>query len=72
MHAADFCSGRTAAPSAAAMLDEEVCSELAVTDPSELVVSAAVLSGFTRLLAEKLLLLEGKTLADGGSLELEP
>ena len=57
---------------AAAMLDEEVCSELAVTDPSELVVSAAVLSGFTRLLAEKLLLLEGKTLADGGSLELEP
>lgn len=57
---------------AAAMLDEEVCSELAVTDPSELVVSAAVLSGLTRLLAEKLLLLEGKTLADGGSLELEP
>ena len=57
---------------AAAMLDEEVSSELAVTDPSELVISAAILSGFTRLLAEKLLLLEGKTLADGGSLELEP
>ena len=57
---------------AAAMLDEEVSSELAVTDPSELVISAAILSGFTRLLAEKLLRLEGKTLADGGSLELEP
>ena len=54
------------------MLDEEVSAELAVTDPSELVISAAILSGFTRLLAEKLLLLEGKTLADGGSLELEP
>lgn len=54
----------------AAMFDREVTTELAVHDPSEMLISAAILSGFTRLFAEKLLLLEGKTLTDGGSIAL--
>ena len=36
----------------------------------EMITSAAILSGFARLFAEKLLLLEGKTLATGGSIEV--
>lgn len=55
---------------AAAMLDHEVVTELAVEDTVELIASAAILSGLSKLLAEKLLLLEGKTLEDGGSIEL--
>lgn len=54
----------------AAMFDREVTMELAVHDTSEMITSAALLSGFTNLFAEKLLLLEGKTLADGGSLDI--
>lgn len=38
----------------------------------DLIASAAVIGGFSRLLAEKLLLLEGHTVEDGGSLELLP
>ena len=53
---------------AAAMFDREVTMELAVHDTPEMITSAAILSGFARLFAEKLLLLEGKTLATGGSL----
>ena len=41
-----------------------------VRDTPEMIVSAAILSGFTNLFAEKLVLLEGKTLADGGSIEV--
>ena len=44
--------------------------ELAVRDTPEMITSAAILSGFARLFAEKLLLLEGKTLATGGSIEV--
>lgn len=54
----------------AAMFDREVTTELAVHDTAEMLVSAAILSGFTRLFAEKLLMLEGKTLDDGGSIDL--
>ena len=57
---------------AAAMLDHDVVTELAVQDTPELIASAAILSGFSRLFAEKLLLLDGKTLADGGELTVEP
>jgi len=57
---------------AAAMLDHDVVTELAVQDTPELIASAAILSGFSRLFAEKLLLLDGKTLADGGELGIEP
>ena len=53
---------------AAAMFDREVTMELAVRDTPEMITSAAILSGFARLFAEKLLLLEGKTLATGGSI----
>lgn len=57
---------------AAAMLDHDVVTELAVQDTPELIASAAILSGFSRLFAKKLLLLDGKTLADGGELTVEP
>lgn len=56
---------------AAAMFDREVTTELNVRDTAEMIVSAAILSGFTNLFAEKLMLLEGKTLADGGSIEVQ-
>ena len=55
---------------AAAMFDREVTTELNVRDTPEMIVSAAILSGFTNLFAEKLVLLDGKTLADGGSIEV--
>ena len=55
---------------AAAMFDREVTMELAVRDTPEMITSAAILSGFARLFAGKLLLLEGKTLATGGSIEV--
>ena len=56
---------------AAAMFDREVPTELNVRDTPEMIVSAAILSGFTNLFAEKLVLLDGKTLADGGSIEVQ-
>lgn len=56
---------------AAAMFDREVTTELNVRDTPEMIVSAAILSGVTNLFAEKLMLLEGKTLADGGSIEVQ-
>ena len=56
--------------SAAAMLDPEMVTELAVQDTTELIASAAILSGLSRLFAEKLLLLKDKTLETGGSIEI--
>lgn len=55
---------------AALFLDLEPESALTTDRVEELIASAAVLGGFSRLLAEKLLLLEGRTVANGGSLEL--
>lgn len=56
---------------AAVMLGHEEVSEIAAHDTQELIVSAAILSGLSKLFAEKLLLLDGKTLEDGGSVEIE-
>jgi len=44
-------------------------TEITTGDTNDLISSVAVISGFARLLAEKLLLLEGKDLSDGGSIE---
>lgn len=54
----------------AAILDHEEMTELAVRETSELIASTAIISGFSRLLAEKLLLLDGYTLENGGSIEV--
>ena len=51
------------------ILDHEGNDALAAATPEALIVSNAVLSGFTRLLTEKLLLLEGKDLSTGGTIE---
>ena len=56
--------------SAAAMLEPDMVTELAVQDTTELIASAAILSGLSRLFAEKLLLLKDKTLETGGSIEI--
>ncbi len=40
--------------------------------PEELIISAGIIGGLSRLLAEKLLLLDGKDLSNGGSLEKLP
>ena len=56
--------------SAATMLDHAVVTELAVQDTTELISSAAILSGLAKLFAEKLLLLKDKTLENGGSIEI--
>ena len=45
-------------------------TELTTADTNDLISTVAVISGFARLMAEKLLLLEGKDLSDGGSVEL--
>lgn len=55
---------------AALFLDHGPESALTTDRVEELIASAAVLGGLSRLLAEKLLLLEGRTVANGGSLEL--
>lgn len=49
---------------AAGILDHEPVSDMAIDRTEELITSAAVVSGFARLLAEKLLLLDGKTAED--------
>ena len=48
--------------------DEE--TEITTDDTNDLISSVAVISGFARLMAEKLLLLEGKDLSNGGSIAL--
>ena len=48
----------------------EAESELTTDDTNDLISTVAVISGFARLMAEKLLLLEGKDLSNGGSVEL--
>ncbi len=56
---------------AAGILDHEVVTEIAAQNTSELIITSAVVSGFGRLLAEKLLLLDNLTLENGGSIEIE-
>jgi len=50
---------RTAADVASAMLDGEI-TELSSRDTEELIMTSAVISGLSRIFAEKLLLLDGK------------
>lgn len=55
---------------AGGILDHEPESEITTDDTSDLISMVAVISGFSRLMAEKLLLLEGKDLSNGGSVEI--
>lgn len=55
---------------AGGILDHEPESEITTDDTSDLISMVAVISGFARLMAEKLLLLEGKDLENGGSIEV--
>lgn len=50
---------------AAGILDREPDSVLSTDSTEDLITAAAVISGFSRLLAEKLLLLDGHTAAEG-------
>ncbi len=54
---------------AAGILDHEAGGELSTDDTGDLISFVAVLSGFSRLLAEKLLLLNGKTADDAADAE---
>ena len=54
---------------AGGILDHEPESEISTDDTGDLISLVAIISGFARLLAEKLLLLEGKELENGGSIE---
>lgn len=54
---------------AAGILDREPESEISSDKADDLIMTSAVVSGFARLLAEKLLLLNDRTLADGGSID---
>ena len=56
---------------AADLLDHRLTTEMAVRETDELIAMSAVISGFSGLLAEKLLMLAGKTLENGGSIETE-
>ena len=49
---------------AAGILDHSEQTEISTADTVDLITTAAVVSGFSRLLAEKLLLLEGKSAED--------
>ena len=51
------------------ILGHEDADEMSAETPEALIVTNAVMSGFTRLLTEKLLLLEGKDLAGGGPVD---
>lgn len=54
---------------AAIILDHDVPeTPIAAKDTSDLIITSAIVSSFTKLLAEKLLLLNGKTLEDGGDI----
>ncbi|MBQ7737770.1 MAG: DUF1836 domain-containing protein [Oscillospiraceae bacterium] len=46
--------------------------ELAAPNPEALVITSGVLAGFSRLFTEKLLLLDGQDLTDGGSIGRPP
>ena len=56
---------------AAPILKHDVTSELSTDRPEDMIVFSAVAGSFARLFAEKLLLLEGKTLENGGDTRIE-
>ena len=53
------------------ILDHENCSEMATEQTEDVIAMAAVMAGFQRLMSEKLLLLDGRTLEDGDTIEIE-
>ncbi len=53
------------------LLDHEEVTDMTVDRTEELIVASAVVSGFARLLAEKLLLLDDKTIETGGNIATE-
>lgn len=53
----------------ARLLGHAEVPEYAVNNTDELITTSAIICGFTRLLSEKLLLLEGKSSEDAGALE---
>lgn len=53
----------------ASILEHDSITELAVDSTEDLIAAAAIISGFSKLLSEKLLLLEGCDLENGGSIE---
>ncbi|MBO6159543.1 MAG: DUF1836 domain-containing protein [Firmicutes bacterium] len=55
---------------AGTILGHEDAPEWSLSSPQDLIVETAVVGTFSRLLSEKLLLLEGHTLEDGGSIEI--
>jgi hypothetical protein len=55
---------------AAGILGHEYESEIATDSTEEIIYLSAIISGFARLFAEKLLLLEGKTLENGGDITI--
>ena len=57
---------------AAGILDHDERTEISTSDTVDLITTSAVVSGFSRLLAEKLLLLDGKTAEDVRRLEKSP
>ncbi|MBQ4188051.1 MAG: DUF1836 domain-containing protein [Firmicutes bacterium] len=53
------------------ILNHSDAPDFAVDSTDQLIVESAVIGNLCRLLAEKLMLLEGKNLEDGGSIEIE-
>ena len=53
------------------ILDHDVVVSQSVDSASDLITTYAIYSGLAKLLAEKLLLLEGKDLTNGGNLSIE-
>lgn len=54
---------------AAGILDHNIESDMSTDNTEELITTSAVICGFARLLSEKLLLLDGKSVENGGSIE---
>ncbi len=52
------------------ILDHKDVSEDCATDTTDLITMCTINAGFCKLLAEKLLLLDGKDLSNGGSIEI--
>ena len=49
------------------ILNHEENAEITTEHAEDLIMLSAIMGGFTRVFAEKLLLLDGKTLSNGGS-----
>ena len=52
------------------ILDHKEIIEESVTDTDDLITMCTIYAGFSKLMAEKLLLLDGKDLTNGGSIEI--